>query len=145
MFEMSRDQWWEFASAGTRTGKLAVVRANGAPNVVPIWFVLAERNGADHVVVTTGENSVKGRALRRDPRFSLCVDEEKPPFSFVTFTAEAEISTDLTEMRHWAARLGGRYMGEDTAEEFGQRNAVPGELLVFGRITHVVAQAELAA
>ena len=42
----------------------------------------------------------------------------------------AEISEDLEELAYWATRIGGRYMGAERAEEFGRRNAVPGELLV---------------
>ena len=33
-------------------------------------------------------------------------------------------------MLPWATELGGRYMGAEQAEQFGRRNAVPGELLV---------------
>ena len=29
-----------FLTHGTRTGKLATVRADGSPHVVPIWFTL---------------------------------------------------------------------------------------------------------
>jgi hypothetical protein len=56
----------------------------------------------------------------------------------------ASISEDLEEVAHWAAVIGGRYMGEERAEEFGRRNGVPGELLVRLRPTHVVAVADLA-
>ena len=144
MYVMSREQWWEFASAGSRTGKIAVVRANGAPHVVPIWFVLDSDGEHDYVVFTVPGDSVKGRILRREPRFSLCVDDERPPFSFVTFNGEATISEDLDEMLVWSTKLGGRYMGAEVAETFGKRNAVPGELLVRGRITKVIAQGAIA-
>jgi len=141
---MSREQWWEFASAGSRTGKIAVVRANGAPHVVPIWFVLDTDGEHDYVVFTTPGDSVKARVLRRDPRFSMCVDDEHPPFSYVTLSGEATISADLDELLVWATKLGGRYMGAQRAEVFGKRNAVPGELLVRGRITKVTALAAIA-
>lgn len=144
MFTMSRDQWRTFAATGIKTGKLAVARADGAPHVVPIWFVLDERDGADHVVFTTGADTVKGRALRRDPRFALCVDDEAPPFAYLSIGAEAEVSEDPDELLAWATRIGSRYMGADAAEEFGKRNAVPGELLIRGRITRVVAQGGIA-
>jgi PPOX class probable F420-dependent enzyme len=144
MYVMSREQWWEFASAGSRTGKIAVVRANGAPHVVPIWFVLDSDGEHDYVVFTVPGDSVKGRILRREPRFSLCVDDENPPFSFVTINGEAAISEDLDEMLVWSTKLGGRYMGADLADAFGKRNAVPGELLVRGRITKVIAQGAIA-
>ena len=73
---------------------------------------------------------MKGRNLRRDPRVSLCVDDERPPFSFVIIEGTATLDEDVGRMRPWAEVIGGRYMGEDKAEAFGARNAVPGELLV---------------
>jgi PPOX class probable F420-dependent enzyme len=144
MHTMAREEWLAFVRQGTRTGKLATTRADGRPHVAPIWFLVDEDGGGDHLVFNTGANTLKGKALRRDPRFALCVDSEDPPFSYVMFEAAAELSEDLDEMLHWAVRIAGRYMGESLAEQFGRRNAVPGELLVRGRITKVVAQADLA-
>nr|WP_024874278.1 PPOX class F420-dependent oxidoreductase [Saccharomonospora piscinae] len=144
MRAMSRDEWWAFAQEGTRTGKVAVVTGRGAPHVTPVWFVLTDEGPGDAVVFSTGAETVKGRALRRDPRVSIAVDDERPPYSFVQFTAEAELVDDVAALRPWAVRLGGRYMGEEQAEEFGLRNAVPGEMLVIARITRVVAYAALA-
>jgi PPOX class probable F420-dependent enzyme len=141
---MTRDEWIQFATAGTKTGKLAVVRKDGAPQVVPIWFLIDTDDSADYVVFTTHEETVKGRALRRDPRFCLCVDDDNPPFSYVTLFGEATLSEDPAELLEWATKLGGRYMGADAAEQFGKRNGVPGELLVRGRITKVIAQAAIA-
>ncbi|HKN96558.1 MAG TPA: PPOX class F420-dependent oxidoreductase [Pseudonocardiaceae bacterium] len=144
MYDMSKDEWRAFLSSGAKTGKLAVVRANGAPHVVPIWFVLDSVDDEDYVIFNTGENTLKGKALRRDPRLAMCVDDERPPFSYVTVQAEAELSDDLAAMLPWSTRIGGRYMGEDKADEFGKRNAVAGELLVRARITRVIAQAAIA-
>jgi hypothetical protein len=59
-------------------------------------------------------------------------------------TGEATWTDDLDEVRAWATRIGGRYMGPDRAEEYGARNGVPGELLVRVTPTHVVAEADLA-
>lgn len=125
-----------FLSAGTRTGKLAVVRRDGAPMVVPIWFVLDD-DGA--VVFNTGRDTVKGRALRRDPRVSICVDEEAPPYAYVRVDGVAEISEDLEAMLPWSTAIARRYMGDDLAEAYGRRNAVEGELLVRVRPQRVVA------
>ncbi|MEV7673836.1 PPOX class F420-dependent oxidoreductase [Streptomyces sp. NPDC088752] len=140
MTRMTDDQWRAFVSAGTRTGKLATVRDDGSPHVVPIWFVL----DGDDFVFNTGKTTVKGRNLARDGRVSLCVDDEDPPFSFVSLFGRAELSEEPDALRHWATRIGARYMGEDRAEEFGTRNAVPGELLVRVRIDKVIAEAGLA-
>ena len=87
---------------------------------------------------------MKGRALQRDPRVSICVDDEAPPFAFVRVDGIAEVSDDLDEVRRWATVIGGRYMGSDRAEEFGRRNGVPGELLVRVRPTRMVGQGAVA-
>jgi hypothetical protein len=123
---MSDQQRCEFLMHGTRTGKLSVVRADGSPHVAPIWFVL----DGDDVIFTTGADTVKGKSLRRDGRVALCVDDDNPPFSYVIIRGVATVSEDLDEMLRWATQLGARYMGAGVAEQFGRRNAVPGELLV---------------
>lgn len=125
----------------TRTGKLAVTRSDGRPHVTPVWFLL----DGDDVVFTTSENTVKGRALRRNPRAALCVDEEKPFYSYVMIEGTVTISTDLDEIRHWAALIAGRSMGADRAEEYGEGDAVPGETLVRLHADKVIAQRDLAA
>ncbi|MFF0183372.1 PPOX class F420-dependent oxidoreductase [Streptomyces sp. NPDC005244] len=138
--KMTDEQWRAFVSQGTRTGKLSTVRADGSPHVAPIWFVL----DGDDLVFNTAKDSVKGRNLVRDGRVALCVDDDRPPFAFVVLEGTAGLSEDVDELRHWAARIGGRYMGEDRAEEFGRRNGVPGELLVRLRIDKVLAFAAVA-
>ncbi|MGW5333211.1 PPOX class F420-dependent oxidoreductase [Streptomyces bauhiniae] len=138
--KMTDEEWRAFVSYGTRTGKLATVRADGSPHIAPIWFLL----DGDELVFTTGEGTVKGRNLARDPRVALCVDDDRPPFSFVVLNGQARLSEDVDEIRRWATRIAARYMGEDHAEEFGARNGVPGELLVRVHIDHVVAVQDLA-
>ncbi|SHU36449.1 PPOX class F420-dependent oxidoreductase [Mycobacteroides abscessus] len=144
MREMNREEWWAFASAGTRTGMLGLVRADGAPIVTPVWFVLHEGPDGDELIFNTGTNTLKGKAIRRDPRISLAVDDQRPPFSHVQFTAEARLTNDHDEMLAWATTIGGRYMGADQAEQFGRRNAVPEESLVRAKITRVIARAGIA-
>ncbi|MFK4066997.1 PPOX class F420-dependent oxidoreductase [Streptomyces sp. NPDC029674] len=135
--KMTDDQWRAFVSHGTRTGKLSTVRADGSPHIAPIWFLL----DGDDLVFNTGKDTVKGRNLARDGRVALCVDDDQPPFAFVVLQGSAELSEDIDQLQHWAARIGARYMGDDRAEEFGKRNGVPGELLVRVRIDKVLAYA----
>jgi hypothetical protein len=141
MTAMTREQWRDFVMTGTRTGKLAVTRLDGSPHVTPVWFVL---DGDDFVFTTYGP-SIKGRALRRDPRVSLCVDDQAPPYSFVIAAGTVRISEDPAELRRWATVIGGRYLGAEQAEQAGARNGVPGELLVRLRPDKVVAEAAISA
>jgi len=144
MYRMSRAEWLPFVNEGTRTGHLAVTRADGSPHVAPVWFLLDSSTGVDRIVFNTGSRTVKGRALLRDPRFAMVVDVASPPYSYVMFYATASVVDDPAESLPWSMRIGARYMGEERGAEFGRRNAVPGELLVFGTITKVVAEAEIS-
>ncbi|WP_410618905.1 PPOX class F420-dependent oxidoreductase [Amycolatopsis sp. cmx-8-4] len=143
MREMSREEWWQFASEGTRTGMLGLVRKDGSPIVTPIWFLLNEGPDGDELIFTTGTETLKGKAIARDGRISLAVDDQRPPFSYVQFTAEARLTQD-DDMLAWATRLGSRYMGAEQGEAYGKRNAVPEESLVRAKITKVIARADIA-
>lgn len=64
MAEMSRAQIRRFLMQGTLTGKLATVKKEGKPHVVPIWFVVDNSNSKDRVgdiIFTTGSASIKAR------------------------------------------------------------------------------------
>jgi PPOX class probable F420-dependent enzyme len=129
----------DFLAYGTRTGKLAYLAAGGSPLVAPVWFVVE----GDSLVFNTGSQTAKGRALARDPRASLCVDVEEPPYAFVQVQGEAELSEDPAELIRTATAIAARYMGADRAEEFGKRNAVPGELVVRLRPVKVLANFDI--
>ncbi len=147
---MSDDEVFTFLSTEpAHTAKLATTRADGRPHVAPVWFALDTEAPTDtlfgDIVFNTGAETVKGKALRRDPRVALCVDDERPPFSFVSIEGVAALSEEPTEVARWATIIGGRYMGVENAEEYGRRNSTPGELLVRVRPTHIVAMADTAA
>jgi PPOX class probable F420-dependent enzyme len=140
MRSMTPEEIRTFLSAGTRTGKVAWVGKDGRPHVAPIWFLL----DGDDVVFNTGSDSAKGRALRRDSRISLVVDEEAAPYAFVKIDGSATTTTDPDEVRRFATRIGGRYMGADRAEEYGARNGVAGELVVRLTPTKITAIAQVS-
>ena len=47
-------------------------------HVAPVWVDL----DGDQVVFTTSADTIKGKAILRDPRVSLCWDDERPPVQF---------------------------------------------------------------
>jgi PPOX class probable F420-dependent enzyme len=115
-----------FLSDGTRTGLLGYLASDGRPLLAPVWFVVDD----GELAFNTGKNTAKGRALARDPRVVMCVDDSQPPYSYVQVQGVASISEDPQDVLDIATRAGGRYMGADRAEEYGRRNGVPGELVV---------------
>ena len=139
MSELSEDVI-AFLSEGTRTAVLGWVAADGRPLAAPVGFVVDD----GELVFNTGRETAKGRALARDPRVVMCVDDSNPPFAFVQVQGVAAISEDPHELLDTATRIGGRYMGADRAEEFGRRNGVPGELVVRVRPTKVHAAFDVA-
>ena len=61
MTEMSKAEVARFLMQGTFTGKLATVKSDGSPHVVPIWFVVENDKGrgkAANIILTTGDTSV---------------------------------------------------------------------------------------
>jgi len=82
---LSDPQVRDFLQHGTRTGKLSYLSASGRPLVTPVWFIVED----DSIVFNTGADTAKGRSLARDPRVTMCVDLEEPPYAFVQVQGEA--------------------------------------------------------
>ena len=129
---MSKAEIGRFLMQGTFTGKLATVKKDGSSHVVPIWFVLDNRNSSSSrgakigrdILLTTGDTSVKAHNIQRDNRVSICIDDQTPPFSFVTIFGTAKIYPyKQKEVLRWATKIAQRYMGKDNAEAYGKRNS----------------------
>jgi PPOX class probable F420-dependent enzyme len=139
MAQMTDEEAYDFLGAGTRTGHLGTTRADGRAHVKPVWFVLDGTPEGFSVLFNTGETSVAGRNLARDPRVSLSVDDPHPPYAFVLVEGTAELITDPDLLRESATEIAARYVGPPRADEFGKRNGVPGELLVKVTRSKIVA------
>lgn len=139
---MSRHEAIEFLEDGTRTGKLATASRSGAPHVAPIWFLVDDPD----VVFTTGQTSVKGRHLADNPRAALTVDVSEFPYHFVVVRGPVSVDAnpDAADMLAWAIRLAERYVPKDLAEEYGHRNAGPGELLCRLHMERVIGARDTA-
>jgi len=55
---------------------LATLMPDGSPQAVPVWI---GREG-DRLVICTGENSLKGKNTRRDPRVGLSIVDFANPY-----------------------------------------------------------------
>jgi len=151
MTEMSKKEIIKFLMQDTFTGKLATVKKDGSSHVVPIWFVLDDRNSSSKsskrsdIVFTTNSTSVKAKNIQHDNRVSICVDDQKPPFSFVTVYGTAKIyHYKQKELFKWATKIAQRYMGKDNAEAYGRRNSTEGEVLVRIKPTRIIAEKDIA-
>lgn len=129
-----------FLLAGTRTGKLATVRTDGRPHVTPVWFTVRD----DHLVFNTHASSVKAKNMAGEPRVAVTVDDQDPPYSFVTVEGIARLADEDPDLVEVATEIGGRYMGPERAEEYGERNGVPGELVVRVSMDKVISARAVA-
>lgn len=105
MRDMTRAEALAFLAQDGRTAKLATVRADGSPDVVPVWFAL----DGEQILITCQSTSVKARNLARDPRAALAVDDEAFPHTFVTVRGTVELATRPPGFAEWTARIAGRY------------------------------------
>jgi PPOX class probable F420-dependent enzyme len=152
MTYMSKEETASFLSQGTLTAKVSTVNKDGTCHTVPIWFVLdgeeeeEEAEGQD-IIFTTSSESVKAKHIRRDNRVTLCVDDQKPMYSFVTVYGNATITQyndNPDEQLKWSTKIAERYMGKENAERYGKRNACEGELLVRVKPTKIIAEKDIA-
>jgi PPOX class probable F420-dependent enzyme len=149
MAEMSKAEIRRFLMRGTFTGKLATVKKEGGSHVVPIWFVVDNGNSKSRVgdiIFTTYSASTKAGNIRRDKRVSICIDDQIPPFSFVTIFGTANISPyKQKEVLKWATKIAERYMGKSNAKTYGRRNSGEGAVLVRIKPTRILAEKNITA
>ena len=108
---------------------LATYRRDGTVLLSPVWHEWRD-NGFN---VVTGPRDVKARHLRRDPRASIVVCDDDPPYRGLELRASAHLSTpdDRTIVRRIAKRYLGTEVGERYAETAGDDLLIrlePGEL-----------------
>ncbi|MGA6922802.1 MAG: PPOX class F420-dependent oxidoreductase [Nitrososphaeraceae archaeon] len=148
MAEMSKAEIAKFLMQGTFTGKLATVKKDGSSHVVPIWFVLDNENNrhkVGNIIFTTGESSTKANNIRQDNRVSICVDDQVPPFSFVTIFGIAKIYPyKRKEVLKWATKIAERYMGKSNAEAYGRRNSEEGLITVIIKPSKIIGENKIA-
>ena len=150
MAQMTKSEINKFLMKDTFTGKLATVKKNGSAHVVPIWFVVEEvnsrnRNTVRNIYFTTGRDSVKAKNIQRDSRVSICVDDQTPPFSFVSIYGNAKlIPYRQKEVLKWATKIADRYMGKKNAKAYGERNSGEDEVLVRIRPIKIIAEKDVA-
>ena len=149
MAHMTKSEIKKFLMKDTFTGKLATVKKNGSPHVVPIWFVVEvnsrNRNKVRNIYFTTGGESVKAKNIQRDSRVSICVDDQTRPFSFVSICGIAKlIPYRQKKILKRATKIAERYMGKKNARAYGERNSGEDEMLVRIIPTKIIAEKNVA-
>jgi len=89
---------------GRRVAVLTTINPDGTPLQTPVWYLY--QDGLFHI--RTSSKSAKARNIRRDPRVSLCVQDERPPYRGVTVKGSAAVQPEEPEL---SARMSRHYLG----------------------------------
>lgn len=150
MTQMTQNETFNFLTSGTMTAKVSTSSLGGKPHVAPVWFVIDvdySKTANDIVITfTTSNKSLKAKHLLSNPQICLCVDDQKPPYSFVIINGVVKIdpTPKQEDLLSYTTRIAERYMGKENAEKYGKRNAVVGELIIKVKPTKIIAQKNIS-
>lgn len=84
--EMSQSQIEQFLQA-PRFAVVGTSRANGAPQLTPVWYLY--ENG--RIYMSTSVNTAKYKNMSRDPRICICIAGQHPDARAVMIYGTAEL------------------------------------------------------
>jgi PPOX class probable F420-dependent enzyme len=131
---MTAEERHAFLMRGTPSAILATTRADGRPHAVPVWFAL----DGDDILMNVGEATAKCVHMKRDPRVTLVVHDDAPPYAFVMIDGHAEVIRAADAIRSGSELIAKRYLSGPAAEGFVQYATSPGKVLVRVRATGAV-------
>ncbi|MBC7301853.1 MAG: pyridoxamine 5'-phosphate oxidase family protein [Nocardia sp.] len=103
--------------AATRVGVLCMTDTRDgdrAPLALPVWY--SYEPGGD-IVVEMGRATIKARLVRAAGRFSLCVQDERPPYRYVSVEGPVIVIEDPIDPAVRVA-LAERYLGPEQARAY---------------------------
>jgi PPOX class probable F420-dependent enzyme len=102
-----------------RFGVAATVNADGTPQQSVMWYELQ----GDKIMMNTLVGRQKEKNLKRDPRISLCVEDE---YDYITITGTATLDYDHESSQATIYALARRYEDEEKANRM-MRNTFSGQ------------------
>lgn len=116
--------------AGLHVAVIGIAAEGRGPITVPIWYAYEP---GDVIKILTFSDSLKARLLKVGVRFSLCVQDEAPPYKFVTVEGPV-LSVHTADLAQEIKPIVYRYLGQKEGDRYiretypDQNN--PGELLI---------------
>lgn len=106
----------ELFLADVHVGVLGVTdtRSRSAPLLVPVWYWYVP---GGELRVQTGRETIKARLLRAAGRFSICVQDENPPYRYVSVEGPVISVTDPVEPTEREA-MAYRYLDPEAARAY---------------------------
>lgn len=116
--------------AESRNATMATIRANGTPQLTPVWFVW---DGEQFIISITTERA-KYKNLVRDARMSLCIDDVTG-FGYVT--AEGIVEIREQDIGEDTRKILVKYQGEEGGMEYLERMKTEPRVLVVMKPTRI--------
>jgi PPOX class probable F420-dependent enzyme len=104
--------------AGVHVGVLSIAQEGEAPLAVPVWYSYTP-GGEVHIV--TGGSTRKAKAVRRAGQLSLCVQDEAPPYRYVSVSG-AVTTLDGVDVERDLRPLARRYLGLEGGDQWIEQN-----------------------
>ena len=111
--------------ADVHVGVIAVERPDRAPLSVPIWYGY-EPGG--EVVLWTESGSLKHKLIRDAGRFAITVQDEQPPYRYVTAEGDVTSIDEATDAE--VRRIAIRYLGEAEGNKFTDESLSPSSIVI---------------
>lgn len=112
--------------ADLHVGILAISAQGRGPIVVPVWYSY-EPGG--EVRFITSEGAKKVEFLKEENRFSLCVQNENPPYQYVSVEGPI-LSMEKADVEGDVRPIARRYLGEVDGDAYVDEISGEQELLV---------------
>ena len=86
MPKLSDHEIAEFLGDRGHLARIATVRADGSPSVVPVWFIFE----GGKLLITPRKHSAFLANVLREPRVAITIDEDQGRYRKVLFEGKAE-------------------------------------------------------
>ena len=108
--------------AGVRLGVLSLAVGQGGQTLaVPVWY---SYQAGGLLTVLTGRGSRKATAIRAAGRFGLCVQDDRPPYRYVSVEGPVASEDELDPAERLA--MARRYLGAAGGDRYVADNPDPG-------------------
>ena len=121
--------------AALHVGVLSIPRDGAAPLSAPVWY---QYSPGGELWVMTGTNSRKGKVLKEGLPVSFCVQNESPPYAYVTVDGHVS-SIRQSLMEEELRPLARRYLGQTAGDAYADRDGVTNTITVRVKIDHWLA------
>lgn len=115
MAEMTDEQRDGFLNE-VRVAMLAIERKDKGPMCAPVWYRYAPGGGFE---IAMANDSMKAVLLRRAGHATLCIQQEAPPYRYVTAEGPVDVTAvDAAERDAFLREVASKYLGDELGHQY---------------------------